>query len=171
MSEQLKLTRIPVAAPSSMPHPKPTDAPSELRSVDRELLFAMRGADSVSIGDLIESLGVTATAVRQRVERLLESGLIDREKVVAGRGRPTFRYRLTVQGHRYAGANPTEMADAMWREILELDDPSVREQLVSAIASRIGRQYAAELKQSYRTMQVNRTRNRLSVAFNGCRQC
>ena len=52
----------------------------------------MRGGEAWGVGELTELLGVTATAVRQRIERLLEMGLIEREKVVAGRGRPTFRY-------------------------------------------------------------------------------
>ena len=81
----------------------------DLRSVDRELLMAMRDGEAMGIGELTETLGVTATAVRQRIDRLLEMGLIDREKIVAGRGRPTFRYRLTVIGHRSAGANPSRL--------------------------------------------------------------
>ncbi|TWU05606.1 helix-turn-helix transcriptional regulator [Stieleria varia] len=134
-----------------------------LRSVDRELLRALRQCmqpscgcgrehgvedahgDSASIGQLTECLGVTATAVRQRIERLLQQGLIDREKVVEGRGRPTFRYRLTVEGYRRSGADPTELADAMWREILALPDEVVRQQLIGSIAQRLGRQFAAKI--------------------------
>jgi predicted ArsR family transcriptional regulator len=119
---------------------------TELRSVDRELLTSLRGGEAAGIGELTEMLGVTATAVRQRVDRLLEMGLIEREKVVAGRGRPTFRYRLTVQGHQRAGANPTELADAMWREILLIADEAVRSQLLSSIAARLGRQFASQVK-------------------------
>ena len=81
-----------------------------------------RSGDSAGIGELTEKLGVTATAVRQRIDRLLEQGLIGREKVVEGRGRPTFRYRLTVEGYRRSGADPVALADAMWREILALPD-------------------------------------------------
>lgn len=122
-----------------------TSSIQELRSVDRELLVAVRGSDWVTMGQLIELLGVTTTAVRQRIDRLLEMGLIDREKVVAGRGRPTFRYRLTIAGHRRAGANPTEIADAMWREILAMDNTEVRDALISSIAARLGREYAVQL--------------------------
>ena len=107
--------------------------------------MAVRGSDWVTMGQLIELLGVTTTAVRQRIDRLLEMGLIDREKVVAGRGRPTFRYRLTIAGHRRAGANPTEIADAMWREILAMDNTEVRDALISSIAARLGREYAVQL--------------------------
>ena len=126
---------------------------SPLRSVDLELLRALRactassdeGQDSASIGQLIESLGVTATAVRQRIERLLDQGLIDREKVVEGRGRPTYRYRLTVEGYRKSGADSVALADAMWREILALPDDSLRSRLIHSIAHRLGRQFAAQI--------------------------
>ena len=118
---------------------------SELRSVDRELLTQLRSGAFSGVGELTEKLGVTATAVRQRVDRLLEMGLIEREKVVAGRGRPTYQYRLTVVGHRRAGANPSELADAMWQEILMIKDVKLRHQLVSSIAGRLGREYAEQV--------------------------
>lgn len=128
----------------------------DLRTVDRELLEALRvleaaggegvGKDSVGIGQLTERLGVTATAVRQRIDRLLEMGLIEREKLVHGRGRPTYQYRLTVAGHRRSGANPTDIADAMWREILAIPDPDTRKQLIAGVAARLGRQYAAQMQ-------------------------
>ena len=104
----------------------------------------MRGGEAWGVGELTELLGVTATAVRQRIERLLEMGLIEREKVVAGRGRPTFRYRLTVSGHRDAGANPAELADAMWREIVAIEDETIRNGLLSAVAARLGQQFALQ---------------------------
>lgn len=116
----------------------------ELRSVDRQVLLAMRGGQEMGVGELTEELGVTATAVRQRIDRLLEMGLIEREKIVAGRGRPTYRYRLTVQGYRCVGANPIDLADAMWREILAIEDESLREQILSAVAARLGRQFAEQ---------------------------
>ncbi len=130
---------------------------SDLRSVDRQLLLALRGGESMGIGELTEILGVTATAVRQRVERLLELGLIEREKLVAGRGRPTFRYRLTVAGHQRAGANPSELADAMWHEILLLPETAVRDRLLAAVADRLGRRFANEVNVASQCDKVNET--------------
>ena len=106
----------------------------------------MRNGESFAVGELTDLLGVTATAVRQRIERLLELDLIEREKVVAGRGRPTFRYRLTVTGQRDAGANPADLADAMWREIVAVEDDEIRNKLVSAVGARLGQQYAMEFE-------------------------
>ncbi len=118
---------------------------SDLRSVDRQLLLAMRAGDAFGVGELTDSLGVTATAVRQRIERLLDQGFLEREKLVAGRGRPKFRYRLTVAGHKRVGANSSELADAMWREILLFPDLAVRDRLLQSVADRLGQHYAAEV--------------------------
>ncbi len=114
------------------------------RESDGYLLSLLRDGRTLSIDELKEGLGVTATAVRQRIERLLASGLIEREKVVAGRGRPIFRYRLTVDGHRQAGADVTEFAEAMWLEIMTLRDSPIRKRLISGIARRLGKMYATK---------------------------
>lgn len=133
--------------PSGSPAPAaPMPSSSNVRSVDRDLLLCLRSGEPKTIGDLTELLGVTATAIRQRIERLLEIGLIDREKVVAGRGRPTFRYLLTVAGYRRAGADASDLAEAMWREIVNLTNDDVREKLITAIAKRMGAQYAAVMR-------------------------
>ncbi|TWU37362.1 helix-turn-helix transcriptional regulator [Novipirellula artificiosorum] len=124
------------------PSLNPVSHAEPLRSVDRELLVAMRSGESFGVGHLTDQLGVTATAVRQRIERLLEMGLIERQKIVAGRGRPTYEYRLTVEGHRRAGANPADLAEAMWQEILAITDPQIRRGVLSAVAARLGRQVA-----------------------------
>ncbi|MCA9137502.1 MAG: winged helix DNA-binding protein [Planctomycetales bacterium] len=116
-----------------------------IRSVDRDLLVAMRGGELTGIGELTEQLKVTATAVRQRIDRLLERGLIERKKVVAGRGRPTYRYRITDQGRRANAADSTELAEAMWREMLSIEDPELRKRMLSSVATRLGREYASQL--------------------------
>ncbi|KAA5544315.1 winged helix-turn-helix transcriptional regulator [Roseiconus nitratireducens] len=116
-----------------------------LRSVDRDLLGAMRDGEFLGIGELTEALNVTATAVRQRIERLLERGMIEREKVVSGRGRPTYRYRITDRGLRVTGADSTELAEAMWEELRSIEDVGLRERLMRSVATRLGREYASQL--------------------------
>lgn len=138
-------TSLVSAAISGRPVTDVTIGSPEVRAVDRELLLALRGGDSLGVGELTECLGVTATAVRQRIERLLSMGLIEREKIVAGRGRPTYRYRLTVAGHRWAGADPADLAEAMWCEILALPDSEAKERLVAGVAARLGRHYATQM--------------------------
>jgi len=117
-----------------------------LRWGDAQLLQALGTDGPVGIGELITALGVTATAVRQRVDRLLDAGLIVRRKVASGRGRPTFVYELTERGRWCAGADPTDLAEAMWHEILELSDGDLRAKLLGGVARRIGRRYAQRLE-------------------------
>ena len=118
---------------------------ANLRSVDRDVLVALRTLHRAGIGDLVETLEVTATAVRQRIERLLESGLIEREKVVAGRGRPTYRYRLSDSGLRHTSADTTALAEAMWTEIVAIEDDQMRRSVIDAVASRLGSEFADKL--------------------------
>jgi predicted ArsR family transcriptional regulator len=129
------------------PQAQPNHDHAELaRSSASELLQLLREGEPKTIDDLKQGLGVTATAVRQRIERLLESGLIERQKVVLGRGRPVFQYALTIDGHRHAGADASEFAEAMWREIMTLRDSPIRRRLISAIARRLGKMYATRLQ-------------------------
>lgn len=118
----------------------------EVRSVDRDLLVAMRSGEALGVEELTKALGVTATAIRQRIERLLGQGLVEREKVVVGRGRPTFRYRITLAGNQATGANPSELAGAMWRAILDVDDPDLRDTMLQSVAKKLGKQYADALR-------------------------
>ncbi len=134
----------------------------DVRTVDRQLLEALRSGHSLGISDLTESLGVTATAVRQLIERLLESGLVEREKIVAGRGRPTYTYKLTLLGHRRAGADHAELADAMWHEILALEPKSLRDALISRIAKRLGQRYGERLSEYPREQSLQSRMESLS---------
>lgn len=121
------------------------NVPFQPRAVDRDLLEALRGGERACIQDLVDALGVTATAIRQRIDRLLEAGWIDREKLVTGRGRPTYSYGLTVLGHRQAGANYAELVEAMWQEILAIEDGELRRRLLAGIARRLGRQFRQQV--------------------------
>lgn len=147
----------PVVASLSTP---PVQA---VKHIDRELLQSLRDGEAKSIGDLVEVLGVTATAVRLRVDRLMDQGLIDREKIVAGRGRPTYRYLLTVDGYRAAGADTGLLAEALWRSILDIDDESVRQEVIAAVARRMGQQMRQPIEASLGSDKI------VSSKLNGAR--
>lgn len=115
---------------------------------DRRLLNHLRREGGASVGDLTELLGVTATAVRQRLNRLMADGLISRERIAptndrpAGRGRPSYTYRLTDRGQRDTGDNYDDLARAMWDEIRSIEDPGVRVGLLKRLASKLAERYA-----------------------------
>lgn len=115
-----------------------------LRHVDLQLLQALGESRPMGIAELTSVLGVTATAVRQRIERLLAAGLIQRQKQTHGRGRPSYTYRLTQRGRWYAGADATELVEVMWQEIVNLPAGDVRSRLLNGIARRLAQQLAPQ---------------------------
>jgi predicted ArsR family transcriptional regulator len=108
---------------------------------DQQLLDVIRRHGEVTISTLISEMGVTATAVRQRVQRLMADGLIERHAENKGRGRPNHRYSLTEKGERSAGDNFADMASVLWEEIKAVEDPSVRRGLLKRIADRFVERY------------------------------
>lgn len=118
---------------------------ADVRQVDRQLLDVLRRHESMAIGELVDAMGVTATAVRQRIDRMLELGLVSRTKNSQGRGRPSYAYMLSPAGHREAGADSRQLAEAMWHAISELPDPETRDWLLRQIAKRLGAEFRQEL--------------------------
>lgn len=109
---------------------------SDRRSSDTALLDLLREHGGLGIGDFSTRLGVTATAVRQRLDRLMQAGLVERAVLPAKlRGRPSHVYSLTEAGWRTSGDNFRDLALVLWAEIRRVDDPTVRRGLVARIGS------------------------------------
>lgn len=113
---------------------------------DTTILDFLRERDSATVAELADAMDVTATAVRQRLLRLLAQGLVERTASPAGRGRPVHQYRLTAAGRRQAGVNFADLAVALWAEICALDDQRVKERLIEGISRRLARLYAASIQ-------------------------
>ena len=112
--------------------------PEHVRPIDQAVLDLLRQYPSLSVQELTERLEVTATAVRQRLERLVEGDLVDRRKEPVGRGRPQFRYFLTPLGLRYAAADYADLAVALWQEVLDLPNPAQRRGILRRVAIAMG---------------------------------
>jgi len=110
---------------------------------DRTILDLLCQRDRMTVADFEQALGVTATAVRQRLNRLLSMEYIERYKVegAAGRGRPSHCYRLTTLGRRTTGTNFTDLATALWEEVRAISDDVVRRGLLQRLASRLAGLY------------------------------
>lgn len=102
----------------------------------------LRERGEMSIAQLSKALEVTATAVRQRLTRLMEHKLVQRQVSSQGRGRPSHQYSLTELGRRQAGSNFADLAVALWQEVRQLPDPEVRRGLLNRIAARLADAYA-----------------------------
>jgi predicted ArsR family transcriptional regulator len=88
---------------------------------------------------------VTPTAIRQRLARLLALGLVEREPIRHGRGRPKHRYQLTQKGLRLTGSNFTDLALALWREISQIEDYEVRRTVLRRVIRSLANAYAHEV--------------------------
>jgi len=114
-------------------------------SSDDGLLGLLRKSGSLSVSDLTKATGVTPTAVRQRLVRLMAEGLVNREVNRTNRGRPSHRYALTDKGRRQSGSNFADLALALWHEVRAVEHPEVRRGLLERIAKTMARMYASEV--------------------------
>ncbi|MCC6492632.1 MAG: winged helix-turn-helix transcriptional regulator [Pirellulales bacterium] len=112
---------------------------------DRMIVDYLRRHAAASIADLVAFTGVTATAVRQRLTRLMEQGLITRQSEAVGRGRPSHRYSLTPAGARSGGNNFDLLARVLWEEVRDVRDPEVRQGLLKRVAQRMAESYRAHI--------------------------
>ena len=118
---------------------------SELVSSDVAILDLLRKRDSLSVTQLSEAMGVTSTAVRQRLNRLLAQGYIFREVCREARGRPSHRYMLTENGRRQSGVNFADLAIVLWEEIRSIKDEQVRRGLIQRISRRLVELYTDQV--------------------------
>src|SRR5438477_5489094 len=121
---------------------------AETESSDIGLLDLLRKHGPLSVAQLKGAMQVTATAVRQRLVRLLSRGDIERHTQRISRGRPVHRYGLTEKGRRRAGANFADLAAALWHEIRGIKDPEVRRGLLARISRRLATLYAGQIRGS-----------------------
>lgn len=109
---------------------------------DREFLERMQPLGAVTIQDLCDSVKVTQTAVRQRLNRLLSGGWILRQTVKAHRGRPYHSYTVSPAGLRELGDNYADLAQILWRELRNIPDAGIRKILEGRIRDALVEQYS-----------------------------
>jgi len=117
-------------------------------SSDSIVLDSLRKREPMTVAQLAETMQVTATAVRQRLNRLLAQGYIERNSYKAGRGRPSHRYGLTDKGRRKAGSNFADLATALWQEVWAVEDAEVRRGLLQRLAKRLAVMYSGQIQGS-----------------------
>lgn len=113
---------------------------------DVAILDLLRQSSAQGVTELASATGVTATAVRQRLNRLMAQGLIERNVERYGRGRPSHKYSLTVEGLRQTGTNYADLATALWKEVRAIKDPEVRRGLLRRLVNTLAGSYASKLR-------------------------
>jgi predicted ArsR family transcriptional regulator len=115
--------------------------PQTLDRADNQFLGQMHRLGPGTVLDLGQALGVTATAIRQRLSRLEGAGMVARRLERAGRGRPHYVYELTPKGLRELGDNYGDLALILWREIHRIPDRAIREPLVERVRDALVRRF------------------------------
>jgi predicted ArsR family transcriptional regulator len=112
---------------------------------DEQFLQQMHRLGSCSIQDLCAAVQVTATAVRQRLNRLQSLDLVSRETVRQGRGRPHHAYVVTRLGLQQLGDNYAELSLLLWKELQAIEEEPVRAQVLRRIRQALVRRYGSEI--------------------------
>ena len=126
----------------------------ETPNSDSDLVDLIRIAGPLSVTELSDAMEVTATAVRQRLTRLMAGQMIERETIRAGRGRPKHRYSLTEKGLRQSGSNFTDLALTLWREIRSAGDENLGRDVLRRISRALATGYAAQIHGNTPTERV-----------------
>lgn len=115
-------------------------------SSDRELLDLIRRRGPLTVAEMGKHLCVTGTAVRNRLARLLATGLVERTFEHGARGRPRHRYQASVEAHKRLGQNYADLALALWEEMMaSLADRKLRRLLFTRITDRLAELYRTRI--------------------------
>ncbi|MDR3634151.1 MAG: MarR family transcriptional regulator [Isosphaeraceae bacterium] len=116
-------------------------------SSDRVLLDLIRRDGPLSLAELTSRTGVTATAVRNRLGRLVGSGMVERRAEHGGRGRPKYTYQASVEAHKRLGQNYADLAVVLWDEMMRsVEDRKLRRMLFQRITDRLAELYRAQVQ-------------------------
>lgn len=118
---------------------------AQITESDQQLIDLLRSQPAMSVGQLVESMGVTATAVRQRLIRLMALGLIVRSPTIEGRGRPSHLYQLTEKGLKAQPNNLSDLALVLWKEVQQIKDEQTRQRILLGAIERLAEKYESEI--------------------------
>lgn len=100
---------------------------------DHEFLSVLQRQSPATVQGLCEAIGITATAVRQKLLRFQASGQVERQLSRQDRGRPCHTYHLTAKGLKSLGDDHAEIAAILWKQIMQIRDPEVRRQVLAGV--------------------------------------
>lgn len=101
---------------------------------------------TASIKDLEDTLGVTATAVRQQLVSLSAEGLVIMTRERQGVGRPRNVYKLTERSQSLFACYSDELALDLIHELLESEGTAKLRYLLSRVGDKLAGQYNRQMK-------------------------
>jgi predicted ArsR family transcriptional regulator len=115
-------------------------------SSDRALLDLIRRSGPVTVVEMTASLGVTGTAIRNRLARLIAAGLVERQAEHKGRGRPRHTYQVSVEAQKRLGQNYTDLALVLWEELMStIADRKLRRLMFLRVTDRLAEIYRGQV--------------------------
>jgi predicted ArsR family transcriptional regulator len=115
-------------------------------SSDRELLDLIRRRGPLTVAEMSDGLGVTGTAIRNRLSRLLGAGLIERRAAHGERGRPRHTYEASALAQKQLGQNYTDLAMVLWDEMMSaVADRKLRRLLFTRVTERLAEIYRSQV--------------------------
>jgi predicted ArsR family transcriptional regulator len=115
-------------------------------SSDRFLLDLIRRHGPLTVAEMGDRLGVTPTAVRNRLTRLVESGMVERRSEQGGRGRPKHTYQASVAANKRLGQNYADLVVILWDEMMRnVEDRKLRRFLFGRITERLAELYRSQV--------------------------
>ena len=112
---------------------------------DATLVDLLRRQGPMSVSEVARVTEVTATAVRQRLTRLMSQGMIERDVDRSGRGRPSHRYSVSEKARRQVGTNYGDLALLLWEQIRSVKDIEIRRGLLQRIAEAMAGMYRGQV--------------------------
>lgn len=100
---------------------------------------------SAGIKELEDTLGVTATAVRQQLRSLMSEGLVAVSKNRQGVGRPRNIYTLTERSHGLFACYCDELALSLIHELLETEGTDKLRYLLNRVGDKLALQYSRQI--------------------------
>ena len=127
--------------------PKGTEPPEVgAEASDRPLLDLIRRRGPMTIAEMAAAVKVTPTAIRNRLTRLVGTGLVERRAEHGGRGRPRHTYQASLEAHRKLGQNYAELAVVLWEELMQaVEDRKLRRVLFGRVTERLAELYRAQM--------------------------
>ncbi|WP_417850564.1 helix-turn-helix transcriptional regulator [Thalassoglobus sp.] len=100
---------------------------------DHEFLSVLQRQSPATVQSMCDAIGVTATAVRQKLMRFQAEGFVSRKVSRQDRGRPCHTYHLTESGLKELGDDHAEIAAILWRQLMLIENPEVRQSVLNGV--------------------------------------
>jgi DeoR family transcriptional regulator, suf operon transcriptional repressor len=118
----------------------PMDPRIETGSAAERIIAAVTRGGQTTISDLVAALGVTTTAVRQQVNRLLADGWLVRSQRHGGMGRPADVFSVSEQAQRLFGERKGEFSRLLLEEMAQTIGAARRRAMLRNVGRRMAEQ-------------------------------